>query len=346
MHVDLLIVGQGLGGSVLACEALYRGLSVAVIDNGWKTAASTVAAGMWNPISFRKVIPVWRDEACMAALEEAYPRYEKMLNTSFFHPMPIARVFPNEEYAKLWQKQLAEGMNWISLAEETFSDPIHAPFGHGLVKKAGYIDMPVLLEAVKEKLQSMGALVTADFEENQLQHEERTYKYQHLTANKVVLATGLEGRFLKAMEGLPLQINKGEVLEVEIANFRQDLVLNNEKWVQPRGQGRYRLGATYDWKDTSLDLLQASKEQILTKVEKMLKVSVKVVDHLAGQRPTVRDRRPLLGRLDGNHLYSFNGLGTRGVLIAPLLAQELFAFMEGKADLHPEANITRLRKTS
>jgi len=47
-------------------------------------------------------------------------------------------------------------------------------------------------------------------------------------------------------------------------------------------------------------------------VRKMLSIPMEVTSHIAGQRPTVRDRRPLLGKLDDHELYAFNGLGTRG----------------------------------
>lgn len=344
MQVDLLIVGQGLGGSVLACEALHRGLSVAVIDNGWKSAASTVAAGMWNPISFRKIIPVWRDEACMQSLEEAYPHYEEGLGAKFFHSMPIARVFPNEEYASLWKKKIDEGMKWISLPEEPFKAPVVAPFGHGLVNRAGYLDMPVFLSAVREKLMEEEAFVEEEFDEDALRWDKGFYKYKSIEAKKVVLAAGLAGKDFKSMVGLPLNHNKGEVLEVKTTEFQEDIVLNNGKWLQPRGNGVFRLGSTYDWKDATLDTLPESKAILLEKVGKMFHAPIEVIEHIAGQRPTVRDRRPLLGRLDDHQLYSFNGLGTRGVLIAPLLAKELFNFMDGLADLHPETNLLRFRK--
>ena len=343
MQVDFLIVGQGLGGSILACEAIHRGLSVAVIDNGWKSAASTIAAGMWNPISFRKVIPVWRDEACMQALNEAYPRYEKWLGAKFFFPMPIARVFPNEEYARLWKKKMDEGEKWISLPDEAFEDPIIAPFGHGMVNEAGYVDMPVLLSAVRKELEGQKVLLEEEYDEELLLLKEGKYHYKDVQAKRVVLATGLAANELKVMSELPLNSNKGEVLEVVIEDYREDLVLNNGKWLQPRGNGVYKLGATYDWQDTTLDLLPESKEMLLKRVRKMLSIPMEVTSHIAGQRPTVRDRRPLLGKLDDHELYAFNGLGTRGVLIAPLLAKELFSYMEGNSDLHREANLQRFR---
>ncbi|MDG1262823.1 MAG: FAD-dependent oxidoreductase [Flavobacteriales bacterium] len=340
MIVDLLIVGQGLAGSVLAHEARKRGLSIAVIDNGWKTAASTVAAGMWNPVSFRKIIPVWRDEACMEAIHEAYPRYEKTLGTSFFHQLPVWRIFPNQEYADLWRKRLNEGAPWIAEGTEAVPPYVDAPFGYGVVPRAGFVKLPVFLEATREWLSEDGALVETSFDEDKLQPIEAGYQYEGIQAKHVVLAVGTAGRQLKAMEGLPLQTNKGEVLDVQVDEHDAKATLNNGKWLLPFGEGKFKLGATYDWRDDSLNLSATSKQMLLDKVGAMLHSEVKVVKHIAGLRPTVKDRRPLIGALAPN-LYTFNGLGTRGVLIAPLLAAEFFDFMEGTQELHSETSVQR-----
>ena len=49
------------------------------------------------------------------------------------------------------------------------------------------------------------------------------------------------------------------------------------------------------------------------------------------------DRRPLLGgHPTYKNLYVFNGLGTRGVMMAPLLSKWLYDFIELKKQL-PEA---------
>ena len=59
-------------------------------------------------------------------------------------------------------------------------------------------------------------------------------------------------------------------------------------------------------------------------------------------RPTVLDRRPLVGQHSVyKQLFVLNGLGTRGVMIAPYVAKELFDFIEKRAQLNPEINISR-----
>lgn len=49
-----------------------------------------------------------------------------------------------------------------------------------------------------------------------------------------------------------------------------------------------------------------------------MKIPYNVVEHKAGVRPSVSDRRPVLGPCkDYEQLVVFNGLGTKGVSLAP-----------------------------
>jgi len=67
-----------------------------------------------------------------------------------------------------------------------------------------------------------------------------------------------------------------------------------------------------------------------------------VVMHKAGIRPTVKDRRPFLGaHPDHNNLYVFNGLGTKGVSLAPYFAKHLVDHMVDGVELMKEVSIGR-----
>ena len=77
----------------------------------------------------------------------------------------------------------------------------------------------------------------------------------------------------------------------------------------------------------------------------MTSVPFEVLSHQAAIRPTVGDRRPLVGAHPLHpHLWVLNGLGTRGVLNAPYCAQMLYqAVFEGK-EIPPEMDVARFQK--
>ena len=65
MQYDFLIVGQGIAGTTLAMELIAQGASVLVIDAYNKSSSSQVAAGLFNPIAFRRVALGWNANECL-----------------------------------------------------------------------------------------------------------------------------------------------------------------------------------------------------------------------------------------------------------------------------------------
>ena len=81
---------------------------------------------------------------------------------------------------------------------------------------------------------------------------------------------------------------------------------------------------------------------MIEKLKKVITVPYKIIDQTAGVRPTVKDRRPLVGvHPTYSNLAILNGLGTRGVMIAPTVAKQLFHHLEKGEELDPVTNIQR-----
>ncbi|MBC7747848.1 MAG: FAD-binding oxidoreductase, partial [Methylotenera sp.] len=69
-----------------------------------------------------------------------------------------------------------------------------------------------------------------------------------------------------------------------------------------------------------------------------------IIAHFAGVRPTVKDRRPLVGTLQNQQaIHILNGLGTRGVMLAPAMAKELFDSIEYQVPLDAAIDIRRFK---
>ncbi|MEN9326502.1 MAG: Glycine/D-amino acid oxidase (deaminating) family protein Fjo30, partial [Bacteroidota bacterium] len=107
----------------------------------------------------------------------------------------------------------------------------------------------------------------------------------------------------------------------------------------------YKVGATYDWEDKTNQKTEKAKTELITHLKEVISCDFEVIEHLAGVRPTVKDRRPLLGKhYFHNHLYILNGLGTRGVLFAPYLSDKLYQYIENGIPLDNEISIERCYK--
>ena len=143
---------------------------------------------------------------------------------------------------------------------------------------------------------------------------------------------------------MPLKPTKGELLTIHAPDLKMDFVLKSSVFLIPLCNDLYRVGATYDWDDTSSNITSKAKRELLDKLDKFLNCDYKVIDQVAGIRPTVKDRRPLVGRHhEERNMYVLNGLGTRGVMIAPYVAKQLFHFIEEGRLLEKEIDIKRFQ---
>ena len=108
------------------------------------------------------------------------------------------------------------------------------------------------------------------------------------------------------------------------------------------GDDYYLVGSTYEWTDKTNNPTAEAKFQLLEKLKRLVTCDFEVVNQRAGIRPTVSDRRPIVGR-HPNHkqMYVLNGLGTRGVLIAPAMAEALYEFIETDTSLPEEIDVNR-----
>jgi glycine oxidase len=117
-------------------------------------------------------------------------------------------------------------------------------------------------------------------------------------------------------------------------------------YLVPLGNDLYKIGATYEWDDKSQLPTEKGKQELLEKLKEIINCEFEVIDHLAGVRPTVRDRNPLVGtHPDHNSIHILNGLGTRGVMLAPFLAVKLFDFIENGITLPIEMDCNRYKIT-
>jgi glycine/D-amino acid oxidase-like deaminating enzyme len=67
-----------------------------------------------------------------------------------------------------------------------------------------------------------------------------------------------------------------------------------------------------------------------------------VLEHFVGIRPTTKDRRPILGKHELEHnMYIFNGLGSKGVLIAPHFSKIMADFILNNTVIDKEISTNR-----
>src|SRR5690606_8067467 len=94
---------------------------------------------------------------------------------------------------------------------------------------------------------------------------------------------------------LPFVLTKGETITIEAPALKLDGIFKKDFFIVPIGNDQFKVGATYEWNELNWEPSETGLKIILQKLSEMVEVNFTIVNHEAGIRPTVKDRRPLLG---------------------------------------------------
>ena len=345
--VDYLLVGCGLAG-ISFCETLERnGKSFHVVSDS-SQQASWVAGGLYNPVILKRFTLAWNTREQMDLAIPFYEKLEEKLKVKLDYKLRVLRLFASVEEQNSWF-EAADKPNleyFLSTDIQQNQNPhIHAPLRFGEVLYTGRIDTRTLLTVYAEYLTQKGQFTRETFDFSGLQPSGDHFSYKTITAKQIVFADGYGLKNNPFFKYLPLNGTKGELLTIKAPDLKEESVIKSSVFIIPLGGDLYRVGATYKWKDKTNLPTEESKKELLTKLNTFLKCDYEVVDHVAGIRPTVADRRPLVGSHPvRKNIYCLNGFGSRGVLIAPYAAGQLYDWIENEEPLNPEMNLDRFTK--
>lgn len=344
---DYIIVGAGLSGISLAEELTKRGKTIKVFDNN-SQSSSTVAGGVYNPVILKRFTLAWN---AANQLETAIPFYqalEEKLGIKLVEELPIYRKFNSVEEQNNWftaadKRSLALFLD-TDLKQEVNSC-LPSQYSFGRVKGTGRIDTALLLERYWLHLNEQGVFFRERFEYDKLDILPEGVTYKSHQAGKIIFCEGFGLKKNPHFSFLPLYGNKGEYIIIKAPALKLQVAVKSSVFILPLGEGLYKVGATYNNKDTSEAPTREARETLLGKLAAMITCDFEVVDQVAGIRPATKDRKPVVGQHpEHSQLYCCNGFGSRGVLIAPCIAKEMAAHLEEGRPLDPEINLTRFQK--
>lgn len=344
--MKVIIVGGGLAGICLAHQLEKKNIAFRIIDKG-VNYSSKVAAGMINPMTFRRMIKTWKDDELLPTLLDFYPEMEQKIQQPFFFKRKLRRAFASQHEQNLWMERLNEEeyKDYINSPEKEENTPKHlnAPFGNGFINTPGYIDTQRFMEYNHQYFLAKGKLEYATFDFDALNHKSKKYKDE--TYTHLIFCEGFQGQDNPFFNYLPFKNSKGEVLTVESDEFSKNEILNKKCFVLPTENSDFKLGSTYSWNTKDPSPSEEGKQELLEKYQQLSSADFKITAHEGGIRPTAADRRPFIGEHPTQKgLYIFNGLGAKGYMIAPYFAIEFIDFLLGKTELNKEVDIQRCYK--
>lgn len=342
-----LVIGGGLAGSLLAYRLWKAGQKVCWMKISSAGSSTDVAAGLINPLVFRYLTPVWKVETLLPQAVSFYRQLEVDCGRQFLHEITVAKLFGDQDQA-LWMNKLKkpEISKWVeSIGTIADAPQLVQPQGVGFVK--GYwLDTTLFLQAVEKLLSQQLEIVEQQFEFSKLKIEDKGIAYKNsIAANSVIFCEGWNAVNNPFFNFIPFRPVKGELLTLKIADWHSDLLLNKDVFLLPLGGQRFCLGSTYDWDDLSDLPTEHAKNTLLQKLNAFLPLKVEVLEHHAGVRPAVADRRAVAGfHPEIPQLAILNGLGARGLMIAPWLSQQLLELIVTGKNVDPAVNPARFWK--
>ena len=346
MQVDYIIVGFGLAGMAFA-KALEDHNKTFIVFEDNSQQSSLVAAGFYNPVILKRFTPVWDAEKQLEIALPFYTALEKKFNNTYNYKIDIHRIFTSIQEQNDWfvacDKPVLSDYMQTELVRN--SNPvIKAPFGFGKLINTGKIDIKKLIDDYRKYLSDKEIMNNSTFNYNNITFDSNSVNYKNITAKKIVFCEGFGIMKNPFFKNLPLNEVKGELLTIHAPQLKLKQMLKSSVFMLPLGNDLYKVGATFNWQDKTSTPTKKGKEELIDKLNTIIDTPYTIKEHVAGIRPTVKDRRPLLGKHQKyKELAILNGLGTRGVMLAPKMSKLLFNYLENAQLLPDEVTIKRFQ---
>lgn len=321
MDKPFLIVGHGLAGCVLALTFLQRNIPFRIAGIPIEGEASIASSGLITPVTGRKYVKSWMIDEFIDEALQFYNWTERLLGKRYFFPVEIIRFLSNPVALESWlkRKEDPEYIRYISNKQYEILDRLEKPYG--IVTGGFKLEASQWLTDVRAFLKSKNLLVEKRIDD---QHTNEVF-------SKIIFATGAVGTFVSN----GLIPNKGEAIIVRMPDYKFPGIIKEDVYFIPlKEKDTYWVGSYYQPWPESPATSKAGKSLIIKAIENVYKGSFTIINHVSGIRPTVADRRPLIGPYpDSTSKYMFNGMGTKGTSLAPYWAKHLISHFVDGTDL-------------
>ncbi len=291
------------------------------------------------------MVKTWKADLVFPYLLDFYLELESLLGAKIIHHVGIYHPFKSLREQNDWESRMGADQSDVfgCTVVRTSQYPQFEldPHGGTVIPLSGFVDLPRLMLGFRDFLRSRKLIVEEKLDPNRLELENGRAIYQGISARKILFCDGIESAGGELFNWLPLHPVKGEILTIH-SDAGLDRIINRGVFILPQGNDKYKIGATYNWEDTSYNTTDSARLELILRLNQLAELRYEVVDQVAGIRPTSRDRRPFIGiHPEFEQIGVFNGLGTKGVSLAPYFSDHFIDSLEQGSELDAEVNISR-----
>lgn len=338
-NVDYIIVGDGFAAYFFAHQLLKNDKTFILFSSN-KAGASKVSAGIVNPLVLKKFTTFWLAAEQIEFLKNTLAEIEMYTGSNYLISENIHRIFHDNSERELWiSKTETPELKPFLNTEFKKLKHIQNPFATGKVNHSARVDVANFFQDFAKILDGKNALIFEEFHYKKLAGS----SYGDLSFKHLVFCEGMGVRKNPYFKDLQVIPNKGHHLKVRLNKTLEDgLTLKKKHFLFPLGNDEYYYGGTYDPNERENVVDDFKREELETGLREFYPHSYETIEINYGFRPTVKDRRPILGRhTQHSNYYIFNGLGARGILNGCYFSKHLFEYIEYGKELMPEVDLKR-----
>ncbi|MBT3470342.1 MAG: FAD-binding oxidoreductase [Opitutae bacterium] len=343
---EILIIGQGLAGTLLAMELRKAGKKFLIAEGRLPHSASAVAAGILNPVTGKRLAKSWKANKFLKYARETYQELESLIGKSFFRETRLLRLFKDEEEQKIWKKKkdLAEYKDFLGkrYQECEFKDSLKDRHGSFEILNAATLDVQTFLMGARDLFALEGSLCEKKIEYDDISIANDIPKYSGKAYHKVIFCEGFRVGDNPWFQHIPMESSQGEIQTVMPGTPLPEGIINCGKWLRPLGNGIFQAGSTHKWNDILSAPQKEDDDEIKEGMKKILHHVPTLIRRETGIRPASKDRKPVVGfHPQKPCLGILNGLGAKGSMMGPWMARHLSDVIQGLTQIDSELDVRR-----
>lgn len=340
-NVDYILVGDGYAALFFAHQLTKNKKSFVIFSEGRKSA-SQISAGIVNPVVLKKFTTFWLAQEQLDFLKTTLDEIEEYTGVNYLINATIHRIFHDENEQKLWLKK-SQSEELEGFLDKNFErlEVVKNDCNTGIVKQSARLNVQGFFNDLLTFHQTNSRLISEKFNYHELNVAESTY-HDYIFKN-IVFCEGMGVKNNPYFSDIPVIPNKGHHIRVKLSQpIPENLTIKKKHFLFPLNNGMYFYGGTYDREQLHEHIDESAIEQLRNGLSEFYPLDFDIEEVYFGFRPTVKDRRPIVGRHPVHaDVYVFNGLGARGILNGCYFSKSLYDHIENNTNLPTDISLER-----
>lgn len=348
LNADIIVIGQGLAGSLLAWQLRCFGRDVYLYDNARHHASSMVAGGLINPLTGQRLHADDNVQQLLQAARQTYRQLERECSSGLLQELPMQRFATSPLEQQRWQQRHQQTRyqdligDWLTPHSYADLNDEHGSFSQ---QQCARLDIPKLLDHIKQRFMTERRYRQQAISAKAINPESATLN--DLRARLIIFCEGHQVIHNPWFQGTAWDLSQGDILRFACQQTYAFIANKRHQYV-PLSNTEFHWGASFHPRPDSILPTESGMQGLLNALQAFDRNLGKyqLQCQLSGIRPGSRDKRPVIGfHPRFPKLAIFNGFGARGSLLIPFYAAQFARVLLGQQTLDADVDCRRFFTT-